>query len=180
MPVSREFNHDLGMWERWFLELSKHPVYDPDLTAKALALYAFYYCDHAGHTTLSAPDYAAAIEAIIPNSSAPFNVLLGLGEWERWVAAWAGMHIKFELTHHKGINRLMGMLEHRYIEPISPRAFACVVNGGCKIYQELTARDFNMELSSEMNKNTIRDTTINHPLADMTWEEARNASEART
>jgi hypothetical protein len=161
------------MWERWFVEFNKHPVCDPDLTTKALALMAFYYCDHAGHRTLTANEYAAAIEAIVPNSSVAFNVLLNLGEWERWVATWAGMHIKFELTHHRSINRLMGLLEHQYKEPISPRQLAGVIIGGCKIYDDLLAPEVILDIATDMSLDTIRKVVVDHPHADVTWEESR-------
>lgn len=177
MPVSREFNHDLAMWERWFVEFNKHPLCNPEPTALALALFAFYYCDHAGHRTLSSDAYATAIEAIVPDSAGAFNLLLTLGEWERWVASWAGLHIKSELTTHRNVNRLMGMLEHRYIEPVSPIALARIIKGGCKIYGDLTSPNFDMtSLSPEMNKTTMRDVVINSPYADITWEEARDST----
>jgi hypothetical protein len=176
MSASREFQHDLGMWDRWLGWLRKHPLYDPDLTAKAIALYAYYYCDHAGHTTLSADDYAAAIEAIIPNSSVNFNALLNQGEWERWVATWAGLHIKHAIDRPRGCNRLLALIEHRYIEPITPKELVKALMGGCAVYDELVDTSSTIELSQDMSDATMRGIIVDHPQADMSWEELYDAA----
>jgi hypothetical protein len=169
MTISREFHHDFGMWESWFAGLKDHPLYDADIVAKGLALYAFYYCDHAGHRTLSASEYAAAIEAVIPNSSVNFNILLLEGEWVRWSATWAGLFIKHAIGRHRGINRMMSIIEHRRIDPITPRAFMIALIGGCRVFDALQDGSVEAEDIPKLSDEIMANIELAHHEADVTW-----------
>lgn len=169
MSISREFQHDIGMWGPWFAGLQTHPLYDADIVAKGLALYAFYYCDHAGHRALSADAYAAEIEAIIPNSAVCFNVLLDQSEWVRWTGTWAGLFIKHAISRHRGINRMMSLIEHRRIDPITPKAFMMALIGGCRVFDILQDAGVPAEDIQQVSDDAMATVRIEHPQADQTW-----------
>lgn len=171
----QEFIYQLSCWEKLFARMPEYPAWDPEDMARALAMWAFYYCHEAGQWAMDQERYVRAIEQVAPGSEQYFMEYVRGDDWTRWDATWCGMHVQFGLSHLEKINHLMDLIEKTHRAKASPRELMQLFTGVSRLFVEI--KEVEVEQFDSFSKELMKRNHVTHPEADWAWpEEKPNAS----